>query len=53
MSYGIFINFNTCDGITELIWRAKSDEHRTFPSEANVPFTYISVSVQISKNLLL
>jgi hypothetical protein len=28
--YGIFVDFNGCDGITELLWQAKFDEYRTF-----------------------
>jgi hypothetical protein len=51
--YGICIDFNGCDGVTELIWRAKSDEHRTFPSKTKAPFTRIGTSVQISRKLLL
>jgi hypothetical protein len=51
--YGICIDFNGCDGVTELIWRAKSNEHRTFPSKTKAPFTYIGTSVQISRKLLL
>jgi hypothetical protein len=51
--YGICIVFNGCDGVTELIWRAKSDEHRTFPSTTKTPFTHIGTSVQISRKLLL
>jgi hypothetical protein len=51
--YGISIDFNGCDGVTELIWRAKLDEHRTFPSETKMPFTRIGTSVQISKKLIL
>jgi hypothetical protein len=51
--YGICIDFNGCDGVTELIWRAKSDKHRTFLSKTKVPFTRIGTSVQISRKLLL
>ena len=51
--YGVCIDFNGCDGVTEIIWRAKSDEHRTFPSKTKAPFTRIGTSVQISKKLLL
>jgi hypothetical protein len=51
--YGICIDFNDCDGVTELIWRAKSDEHRTFPSKTKAPFIRIGTSVQISRKLLL
>jgi hypothetical protein len=36
--YGIYIDFNGCDEVTEIIWRAKSDEHRTFPSKTKAPF---------------
>jgi hypothetical protein len=43
--YGICIDFNGCDGVTELIWRAKSDEHRTFPSKTTAPFTHIGTFV--------
>jgi hypothetical protein len=51
--YGICIDFNGCDGVTEIIWMAKTDEHRTFPSKTKMPFIRIDIFVQISKKLLL
>jgi hypothetical protein len=51
--YGICIDFNGCNGIIEIIWRVKSNEHRTFPSKTKVLFTHIGTSIQISKKLLL
>ena len=51
--YGVCIDFNNCDGVTEIIWRAKLDHHRTFPSKTKEPFTHIGTSLQISRKLLL
>ena len=51
--YGICIDFNGYDGVTELIWRVKLDEHRTFSAKTKVPFIRIGISVQINRKLLL
>jgi hypothetical protein len=51
--YGISIDFNNCDGVTELIWYTKSNEYEIFSSETNMPFTHIGTSIQINKKLLL
>jgi hypothetical protein len=50
--YKVYIDFRSCDGIAEIIWRGNKDHHRTLPSRTAGNFTRIGTSCQISNRLV-
>ena len=56
--YEIFINFNNCNGVIELIWQVKFDEYRNFHQKQSqlllvMAFLYNLVIFFIGKSCLL
>ena len=51
-SYKVCVDFHTCDGIVEIIWRGKTDFHSTIPSSTSLPYTRIGSSIQVNKVLV-
>ena len=51
-SYKVFVDFNACDGVVEIIWRGKTDFHSTLASTTMIRYTRLGTSVQVSDDLV-
>jgi len=46
-SYKVYVDFRKCDGVVEIIWRAKIDFHGTSNWKTREGFTRVGTSTQI------
>jgi hypothetical protein len=51
-TYKVYVEFGSCDGVMEILWRGKKDYHATAISITTSTFTKSGTSAQTSKSLV-
>ena len=51
-SYKLYVDFGRCDGVVEIISRAKTNYHATSQSSRVEGFTHVGTSTQIPQSLV-